>query len=270
MSAVPKNLRGWLRGGLAALLLSFGALALAGQDCAERPPATAQALEQGLQLGKQVRDQLEQSGASMALVARMGLNLSEYGQRYSHMGVAFRDHVLNRWQVVHLFNTCGKGDSDILTQPLESFYQTALIEYEALVVIPSYAAQGPLRTAFMNPASARRLHQKAYNLISHPFNVQYQNSNQWILETLSMGLATDPISDRAAAQRWLKAQAFEPAGVRIPNLRRSAARLFSPHVHFSDHTEDEYEKQTYLVVTVESIVKFLSRLDADSTQLVVR
>ena len=270
MSTAPNCLRGWLRGGLAVLLLSFGALALAGQDCAERPPATAQALEQGLQLGKQVRDQLEQSGASMALVARVGLNLSEYGQRYSHMGVAFRDHVQSRWQVVHLFNTCGKGESDVLTQPLESFYQTDLFDYEALLVMPSYATQGRLRTAFMNPASARRLHHWAYNLISHPFSTQYQNSNQWILETLSLGLASDPIPDRAAAQRWLKAQAFEPAGVHIPTLRRSAARLFSPHVHFSDHTQEEFEKQTYLVVTVESIVNFLSRLDADSTQLVVR
>jgi hypothetical protein len=87
---------------------------------------------------------------------------------------------------------------------------------------------------------------------------------------LALGLATEPIPDRAAAQRWLKAQAYEPAGIRIPNLRRSAARLFSPHVHFSDHTQEEYEKQTYLVVTVESIVKFLSRLDADSTQQAVR
>lgn len=264
-----RSLRCRLCIGLLTLLLAFG-MAWAGQDCAERPAATAQGLEQGLQLGKKVRDQLEQSGASMALVGRMGLNLSEYGQRYSHMGVALRDHVLNRWQVVHLFNTCGTGESDILTQPLESFYQTDLFDYEALLVVPSYAAQGRLRAAFMNPANARRLHQKAYNLISHPFNTAYQNSNQWILETLALGLSTDPMPDRAAAQRWLKAQAFEPAGVRIPNLRRSAARLFSPHVHFSDHTQEEYEKQTYLVVTVESIVKFLSRLDADGTQQTVR
>jgi hypothetical protein len=47
-----------------------------------------------------------------------------------------------------------------------------------LLVIPGYAAQGRLRTAFMNPASARRLHHRAYNLISHPFNSEYQNSNQ--------------------------------------------------------------------------------------------
>lgn len=255
---------------VAVLLLCTCPMAWAGQDCAERPAATAQALEKGLQLGNRVREQLEQSGASMALVGRIGLNLSEYKQRYSHMGVALRDHVLNRWQVVHLFNTCGKGDSEILTQPLESFYQTDLFDYEALVVVPGYAAQGRLRTAFMNPTNARRLHNKAYNLISHPFNTEYQNSNQWILETLAMGLADEPIPDRVAAQRWLKSQAFEPASIPIPTLRRSAARLFSPHVHFSDHTPEELQKQSYLVVTAESIVKFLTQLDATSLQQTLR
>jgi len=256
--------------GIAVAVVLGGNVAIAGQDCAERPAATAQALEQGLQLGKKVRDQLEQSGASVALVGRIGLDLSEYGQRYSHMGVALRDHVLNRWQVVHLFNACGKGDSDLLTQPLESFYQTELFDYEALVLTPSYALQGRLRNAFMNPANARRLHQKAYSLISHPFNTQYQNSNQWILETLTLGVADGLIADRQAAQAWLKTQDYEPAAIRIPNLRRSAARMFSPHVHFSDHTQEEYERQTYLVVTVESIVKFLSGVDTQSTQQLVR
>jgi hypothetical protein len=122
----------------------------------------------------------------------------------------------------------------------------------------------------MNPANARRLHESAYNLISHPFSTQYQNSNQWILETLAIGLAEEPVPDRQAAQRWLKARSFEPTGVRIPTLKRSAARLFSPQVHFSDHTFEEFSKQTYLVVTVDSIVKFLSRIDAGTTQQTLR
>lgn len=251
-------------------LLAYSAAGLAGQDCAERPAATAQALERGLQLGRKVRDQLEQSGASVALVGRIGLDLSEYGQRYSHMAVAFRDHVQNSWQVVHLFNTCGKGESEILTQPIENFYQTELFDYEAMLVIPGYTLQGRLRSAFMNPASARRLHQKAYNLIAHPFNTQYQNSNQWILESLTLGLSDEPVMDRGAAQRWLKSKDYEPGGIRIPNLRRSAARMFSPHVHFSDHTQQEYEKQTYMVVTVDSIVKFLTRIDPQSVGQLVR
>ena len=243
----------------------------AGQDCGERAAATPQALAKGLQLGQRVREQLESSGASMALVGRIGLNLGEFGQRYSHLGVALRDHVRNRWQVVHLFNPCGKAESEIQIQLIEKFYETDLFEYEALVVLPSYANQNRMRNAFMQPATANVLHQKAYNLIAHPFRTEFQNSNQWILEMMTVALdTTGRTRDRAGAQRWLQAQGFEPAGVRIPNTRRSAARLFSPHVRFSDHTQEEYEKQTYLVVTVESITRFLSQVDPGTVQQLVR
>ena len=253
------------------VLVACLANARAGQDCGERPAATPQAVAKGLQLGEQVRDQLERSGASMALVGRIGLNLSEFGQRYTHMGVALRDHVRNRWQVIHLFNPCGKSESELFTQPVEKFYETDLFEYEALVVLPSYASQSRLRNVFLNPRTAKTLHQSEYNLISHPFRTEFQNSNQWILEMLAMGLADDgQVRDRAGAQRWLQTQGFEPAGIRIPNTRRTAARLFSPHVRFSDHTQEEYEKQTYLVVTVESIVRLLTRVDAGTTQQLIR
>lgn len=255
--------------GVLLWLVAF--VAQAGQDCGERPPASPQALERGLQLGRQVRDQIEQSGVSVALVGRIGLNLSEFGQRYSHLGVALRDHVRNTWHVVHLFNPCGKGESEIQTQALEKFYETDLFEYEALVVTPGYANQARMRNVFLNPQSARALHQPAYNLIAHPFRTEFQNSNQWILEMLAMSLAdAGQVRDRAGAQRWLQAQGFEPAGVRIPNTRRTAARLFSPHVRFSDHTQEEYEKQTYLVVTVESIARLLTRIDTGATQQIVR
>ncbi len=275
---VPGAKNAYINGRYLALALClFGSLTLhaagvyAGQDCGERAAPTAQALARGLQLGQRVREQLESSGASMALVGRIGLNLSEFGQRYSHLGVALRDHVRNRWQVVHLFNPCGKAESEIQAQPVEKFFETDLFEYEALVVVPSYTNQGRMRNAFMQPASATAMHQKAYNLIAHPFRTDFQNSNQWILEMMTVALdSTGRTRDRAGAQRWLQAQGFAPAGVRIPNTRRTAARLFSPHVRFSDHTQEEYEKQTYLVVTVESITRFLSQVDPGATQQLVR
>jgi hypothetical protein len=243
----------------------------AGQDCGERAAPTPQSLARGLALGERVREQLEQSGASAALVARVGLNLSEFGQRYTHMGVAVRDHVRLRWQVLHLFNPCGKSESEISVQPLEQFYEVDLFEYEALVLTPAYPLQAALREVFMNPATTRALHKPAYNMIAHPFNTRFQNSNQWILEMLALALdRSGGIKDRTAAQAWLMRAGFEPGAIRIPNLRRTGARLFSPHVSFADHTDEEYAKQTYLVITVESIVRFLAAQDPGLSQASVR
>lgn len=243
----------------------------AGQDCGERAAPTPQALARGLQLGEQTLEQLERSGASMAFVARIGLNLSEFNQRFTHMGVALRDHVRNRWQVVHLLNPCGKSQSEILLQPLEKFYEVDLYEYEALVVVPSQARQAMLRNAFLNPVRARVLHAPAYNMIAHPFDTRFQNSNQWILEMIALGLdERQMVSNRRQAQAWLKAQAYEPGTIRISNLRRTGARLFSPHVSFADHTQEEYENQRYWVVTVDSTVRLLGSLDSGLKQFTVR
>lgn len=247
------------------------AAAGAGQDCGERAAPTPQALARGLALGERVRDQLEQSGAAAALVARVGLNLSEFNQHYTHIGLAVRDHVLKRWQVLHLFNPCGLAASEIMVQPLEKFYEVDLFEDQALVLTPSFERQARLRNTFMDPATTRLLHHPAYNMIAHPFNTRFQNSNQWVLEMTALALAAQgTVKDRASAQAWLQAAAYEPGTIRISNLRRSGARLFSPHISFSDHTEDEYQKQAYRVITVDSIARFLALQDPGLTQATVR
>jgi hypothetical protein len=257
---------------LVGLLVFFmGQPSFAGQDCGERAAPTVQALARGLQLGEQVRDQLERSGASMAFVARVGLNLSEFNQHFTHMGVALRDHVRNRWQVVHLFNPCGKSQSEIMTQALEKFYEVDLFAYEALVVIPAQAHQASLRNAFLNPAKAQALHMPSYNMISHPFDTKFQNSNQWILEMIALGWdGSASVTDRKQAQAWLKSKAYDPGAIRISNLRRAGARMFSAHVSFADHTDEEYQNQSYQVVTVDSIVGLLGKLEPGLQQSRVR
>lgn len=242
-----------------------------GQECGEKAAVSSEALARGLALGERVRDQLEQSGASSALVGRIGLDLSEYGQRFTHLGLAVRDHVRKRWQVLHLFNACGKSESEIMQQPLEKFYAVDLYAEEALLLTPSYSAQALLRNVFMNPAYRKQLHQPAYNLIAHPFNTRFQNSNQWILETSVLAFDKGAnIQNRKQAQEWLKQKGFEPGSIRISNLKRSGARLFSAHVSFADHTEEEYQKQAYQVVTVEAIAKFFAVQDVAMTRLVIR
>lgn len=247
---------------LALLALATAATAWAGQECAEKPAPSPQARERALALGVRVRDQLEASGASAALVARIAMNLAEYGQRYTHMGVAVRDHVRQRWQVLHLFNACGKGESEITAQPLEQFYEVELFDFEALVLTPSYPVQAEVRKAFLNPTTTRALHQPAYNLIAHPFNTRFQNSNGWILETLALALdKTGSVKDRASAQAWLQRAGYEPGQIWVSNLKRAGARMFSAHVSFLDHTQDEFNKQTYQVITVDSIQRFLATQD---------
>jgi hypothetical protein len=248
-----------------ALIIVVGALTMpaashAGQPCGELPLKAADA-GKALKLGARVRDALEKSSAALAFVARVGIDLSEFGLRYSHVGVAWRDHPSGRWMTFHLLNTCGTGKSALHEQPLEDFYRVELFAYDALIAIPSLDVQNKLLRAFFGPM-ARRLHHPEYNLLAHPFSTSFQNSNQWLLEVTAAGLAPpDTIQNRQQAQTWLRTSGYVPSRVRIGAGRRLGAQIFSPHVHFSDHTEEEAHSQQYFVVTSDSIISFFAKID---------
>jgi len=54
---------------------------------------------------------LDQSSAQVALIARVGQDLSQYGLRYSHMAYVWRDHPQGPWLVVHERRMAGKIDT---------------------------------------------------------------------------------------------------------------------------------------------------------------
>jgi len=233
---------------------------IAGQPCPEQP-AEIKSLDNILRLSTLVRERLEQSGASVAFIGRAGIDLREFGLVYSHVGLAWRDHPKGRWFTFHLLNPCGTDTSELVDHSLEDFYKVELFTHDALVAVPSPAVQLKLLKAFFSPL-APTLHHPVYNMISYPFSTRYQNSNQWVLEVTAAALGPENmIQNRFQAQAWLKENGFEPSRAYIGRLRRVGARIFSPHVHFDDHTEEEERYNTYLVVTVESIMKMLERQD---------
>ena len=245
----------------AAVAVTLGAsVALAGQDCPEKP-ARNESLDNINRLASSVRDQLEQSGASIAYIARAGIDLREYGLTYSHLGLAWRDHPKGRWFTFHLLNPCQTSDSELVDHSLEDFYKVELFTYDALVIVPSPGAQVKLLKTFFSPL-ATTLHHPVYNMISYPYSTLYQNSNQWVLEVTAAALGPENlIQNRYQAQTWLRQNGYEPTRAYIGRLKRWGGKMLSPHVHFDDHTAEEERSNTYLVVTVESIVKMLERTD---------
>lgn len=253
-----------------ACLLLLSSLALAGQPCGEVAAIKPEAAARSAQLAAHVREALDEKQLSFALVARIGLNLAEYGLRYSHVAVAWRDHPRGRWYTFHLLNRCGTGQSELVEQPLEEFFNVELFDHEALIAAPSFPMQLKLQKAFFGP-QARQLHEREYNMIAHPYSTLFQNSNQWLLEVTSSALApAGQINSRADAQAWLKTAGFQNGVIPISTGKRIGARLFSPHIRFSDHTLEEAQSQRYQVVTVESIIRFLKTQDPALTEITIR
>src|SRR5262245_39223822 len=72
--------------------------AQAGQFCSDASP-TPEAVQKGLQLALKTQHVLQESGAQVALIGRIGADLSQYGLRYSHAGFVWHAQADGRWLV---------------------------------------------------------------------------------------------------------------------------------------------------------------------------
>lgn len=247
---------------LARAILICGMLApvfaQAGRSCEENRP-TPETIERGLNLAAQTLKALDASGQDVVMIARSGQDLSRYGIRYSHLGFAYRQadgnggHV---WRILHKLNQCGTNQSAIYRQGLAEFFLDDLWRYEAAYVVPTAAIQKRLLALFAEDAQAIRLHQRQYSIVSYAWGRKYQQSNQWVLETLAMAMSSD-IGSRQGAQAWLQAHGYRPAAIRIGALSRLGARISKANVAFDDHPPEKRFADIIETVTVDSVFSWM-------------
>jgi hypothetical protein len=253
---------------LAALALAAALPVHAGQGCRDEPLSVDE-VRQSMALAQRTYATLDASGAAIALVARAGQDLSRYGLEYSHMGIVVRDHPAGRWTVVHELNACGTADSDLYMDGVGDFFLTDLVRYRAQVVIPAPDVQARV-AALLAGRTARRLHEPHYNMLSYVYSTRYQNSNQWVLETLAAASAPPgAVETRAEAQSWLKSQGYRVPTVQIPAITRLGARMFRANVAFDDHPFERRMAGQIDTVSTEAIVDFVRGRDARARVVVV-
>ena len=219
---------------LAAALLACAPPARAGQPCEDKPLAAHEVIR-SMDLAQRTVVALDASGARVALVSRAGQDLSRYRLRYSHMGIAVRDHPAGRWSVVHALNDCGSAASMLYNEGMGNFFLTDLYRHEAQLVIPGPELQARL-AALVATRTPLRLHEPKYNMLAYVFSTRYQNSNGWVLETLAAAAApAGQVETRSEAQAWLRASGYRPPTIEIPAAVRLGARMFRANVAFDDH-----------------------------------
>jgi hypothetical protein len=252
------------------LVLAVGApaAALAGRHCEEKPLSVA-ALQQGLELARRTAEKLDASGAKVVVIARAGQDLSRYGLRYSHAGLAYRDTASGRWRVVHKLNHCGTDHAALYRQGLGEFFLDSPFRYEAAVMTPTPAAQEALLAILTDRSRVGRMHTPAYNMVAYPWSMKYQQSNQWMLETFAM--AQQPsVTGRRAAQEWLMRERYVPTSLRIPAFTRLGARMTSANVAFDDHPSEQRYSGRIDTVTVDSLFEWLRSAGYASGPVVIR
>ena len=248
---------------VAAAALAAGA-AHAGRSCEAKAPGT-QAIERGLRLAERTHAALEaehaRSGTQVVVLARAGQDLTKYGVRYSHLGIAYRTHTRGgapAWRVLHKLNQCGSAEAALYRQGLGEFFLDDLWRHEAAWVVPSPRVQQALGVLVADERRAVALHQRRYSMVAYAWGTRYQQSNQWAIETLAV--AMDPAAGtRAQAQGWLQRSGYQPATLRLGPLTRLGARVSAANVAFDDHPDAKRFADRIETVTVDSVFAWLQR-----------
>ena len=143
-----------------------------------------------------------------------------------------------------------------------------MFAYQAKIVVPSPEIQHRIANVLAAGRGAR-FHEARYNLVAYPFATRYQNSNQWLLETLADALAESPIGDRSDAQAWLRRSGFRPSTLYVPPMERIGATLFRANVAFDDQPIDRRMAGKIDVVSTESVMDFVQRVDPGAVSRVI-
>jgi hypothetical protein len=246
-------------------LTMAAATAHAGRPCDSRQPPSASTVQQALNLAERTHHALNASAAQVVVLARAGQDLSRYGLRYSHLGLAYRqadETGLPVWRVLHKLNQCGSDVAHLYRQGLAEFFMDDLWRFEAAWVKPSPEVQAHLLALLHDPTRTAQLHRQPYSMVSYAWGEKYQQSNQWAIETLAASMLPEsdasPVT-RLQAQTWLRSRGYQPSVLRIGALTRLGGRITAANVAFDDHPAEKRFSDRIETVTVDSVFSWLIR-----------
>jgi len=239
----------------------------AGKSCGESTLEPTE-LMHALEMAEQTRQALQKAGASNAIIARVGQDLSEYGLRYSHLGLVYQTQP-GQFSVLHELNECGSDQSGLYREGLGNFFLDDVFAFEVLILIPPATAQAKIQQLLLSE-KALQAHHASYNMLAYPFDLTYQNSNQWGLELLSHALSPTALPNRKAVQQWLQQKNYQPGVIEVGPLSRIGASVFRANVSFTEHPLKQRLSGAYQVVTVESVDSFLQQQWPDMQRQVLK
>lgn len=228
--------------------------------CGRSTPLTAGQQDRLLRFAAIVRAELDRQGPAAVLIARSGLDLSRFGLRYSHAGLALSDGAGSAWAVRQLYYACDEGRPRLFDQGLAGFVAGSSDPergFVSLLLLPPGAAAALARTALDRPRALRLLAER-YSANAHAWSLRYQNCNQWLVELLaaSEGALADGPDLRARAQDWLRQAGYRPTAVDAGSHLLMFAAGFVPWLRLDDRPEEERYSLTFQLTLPRSLEAF--------------
>ncbi|MDX1513331.1 MAG: DUF2145 domain-containing protein [Gammaproteobacteria bacterium] len=196
--------------------------------------------EQLVRLSKQVEREIASRGARVALVSRVGRPSAELpeGIEFTHVGIAVYSLITTSdgrtvpgYAMYNLYQSDERPNTSFLKQDYPLDYYAAVYELKAGVIIPSPELQQKLLEVVLSDIYDQ-LHNPRYSAISNPFNDQFQNCTEFVLDVMNAAIYD------TGDVRLIKANEaayFEPEPVRVGAFKLLLGSIFTPDITTSDH-----------------------------------
>jgi hypothetical protein len=224
-----------------------------------------------MQVAAMVKAELEQSGHSVALVARTGLALQRLDQRYSHAGVSLKASPNAPWSVRQLYYACDDRRPRIFDQGMSGFVlgvNDPAEGYVSIVLLPDGASQA-LEQAALDEHQSLQLLGSNYSANAYAFGLRYQNCNQWLAEMLAgaWGQWAPGGAAREQAQEWLRSEGYAPTVLHVNWKPLMALADLLPWLHSDDHPPSDLAESQFRVSMPESIASFVHTRLPEATRI---
>jgi hypothetical protein len=267
------NWRGWLCAAALAAALAPPAHAGITRYCDKPGALNAAQHDKMFRFGAVIKDELEKSGARVALIARSGTDLSRFGVRYSHAGFSLKASPDTPWAVRQLYYACEENKPLIFDQGMAAFLlgtNEPDLGYVSVLLLPQAPAD-QLEHAALDNATALQLLGGTYSANSYPFSDRYQNCNQWVAEILASAWGTLPGagagSARQQAQAWLRAEGYVPQVMDVGWRPLMWLGSLIPWVNSDDHPDEDTAQALYRVSMPASLERFVQARHPGTTRL---
>ena len=221
-----------------------------------------------LRFASLIKQELDQSGESIAIVSRSGLDLSRFDQRYSHAGISIKESANAPWSVRQLYYDCEADRPKIFDQGMAGFVtgtSDPAIGFISIVFLPEEKSNAVERTVQNNPLALALLG-STYSANAYPFSDVFQNCNQWVIELIATAWSGRD-SNRTLAQAWLQQENYQPSQFNVGNRLLMWLGGVIPWLNSKDHPSADLEQAIYRVSMPSSIEAFVKTQAPSSTRI---